>query len=76
VYASNVYFTDVIAGNGVTVSGGEGVGDIPANGSSHVSFPVNIANFNGAYTDISISVYEYGSGGVNIGGGSTTLLHC
>jgi hypothetical protein len=76
VVASDVYFTDVISGNGVTVSGGDSVGDIAAGGSSHISFPVNIANFNGTYTDVSITVYEYGSGGVNIGGGGATILHC
>jgi hypothetical protein len=76
VVASNVYYTDSISGNGVTVSGGAGVGDIAAGGSVHQSFPVNFVNFNGVYTDVSISVYEYGSGGVYIGSGAATILHC
>jgi hypothetical protein len=76
VVASNVYYTDAIAGNGVTVSGGASVGDIAAGGSVHQSFPVNFVNFNGIYTDITISVYEYGQGGTNIGGGSATIQHC
>src|SRR5262249_30295210 len=76
VVATNVYFTDAISANGVTVSGGASVGNIGAGASYHESFPVNIANFNGMYTTITINVYEYGKGGTLIGGGSAFILHC